>query len=195
LRIGLTGGIGAGKSTVSAFFEKCGAKIISSDAITQELLDRSDIQEQLIEIFGSKAIKDGKTDRKYLSEEVFLEPDLRLKLEAIIHPEVRKRVIHEFRITPEGEIAINEVPLLFEVGLDNHYDLIISVISEKEKRIQRTLQRGLSRADTVARMSAQVEDDERIAKSDIVIENDGDLIELEQRVKEVWKQISASKTK
>ncbi|MFY9325283.1 MAG: dephospho-CoA kinase, partial [Candidatus Nanopelagicales bacterium] len=132
--------------------------------------------------------------RKYLSEEVCLEPDLRLKLEAIIHPEVRKRVIEEFRITPEGEIAINEVPLLFEVGLDSHYDLIISVISDKEKRIQRTTQRGFSRADTVARMSAQVEDDERIAKSDIVIENDGDLLELEQRVKEVWRQISASKT-
>ena len=103
-------------------------------------------------------------------------------------------MIEEFRITPEGEIAINEVPLLFEVGLDSHYDLIISVISDKEKRIQRTTQRGFSRADTVARMSAQVEDDERIAKSDIVIENDGDLLELEQRVKEVWRQISASKT-
>lgn len=193
MRIGLTGGIGAGKSTVSAFFAKNGAKIISSDTIVQELLDRHDIQTQLIEIFGSEVVKEGKVDRKYLSEEVFLEPDLRLKLEAIIHPEVRKRVIEEFRITPEGEIAINEVPLLFEVGLDSHYDLIISVISDKEKRIQRTTQRGLSRADTVARMSAQVEDDERIAKSDIVIENDGDLLELEQRVKEVWRQILASK--
>jgi len=194
LRIGLTGGIGAGKSTVSAFFAKNGAKIISSDTIAQELLDRPDIQAQLLEIFGSEVVKESKVDRKYLSEEVFLEPLLRLKLEAIIHPEVRKRVIEEFRITPEGEIAINEVPLLFEVGLDSHYDLIISVISDKEKRIQRTTQRGLSRADTVARMSAQVEDDERIAKSDIVIENDGDLLELEQRVKEVWRQISASKT-
>lgn len=193
MRIGLTGGIGAGKSTVSAFFAKNGAKIISSDTIVQELLDRHDIQTQLIEIFGSEVVKEGKVDRKYLSEEVFLEPDLRLKLEAIIHPEVRKRVIEEFRITPEGEIAINEVPLLFEVGLDSHYDLIISVISDKEKRIQRTTQRGLSRADTVSRMSAQVEDDERIAKSDIVIENDGDLLELEQRVKEVWRQILASK--
>lgn len=193
MRIGLTGGIGAGKSTVSAFFAKNGAKIISSDTIAQELLDRPDIQAQLLEIFGSQVVKEGKVDRKYLSEEVFLEPDLRLKLEAIIHPEVRKRVIEEFRITPEGEIAINEVPLLFEVGLDSHYDLIISVISDKEKRIQRTTQRGLSRADTVARMSAQVEDDERIAKSDIVIENDGDLLELEQRVKEVWRQILASK--
>lgn len=193
MRIGLTGGIGAGKSTVSAFFAKNGAKIISSDTIAQELLDRTDIQAQLLEIFGSQVVKEGKVDRKYLSEEVFLEPDLRLKLEAVIHPEVRKRVIEEFRITPEGEIAINEVPLLFEVGLDSHYDLIISVISDKEKRIQRTTQRGLSRADTVARMSAQVEDDERIAKSDIVIENDGDLLELEQRVKEVWRQILASK--
>lgn len=193
MRIGLTGGIGAGKSTVSAFFAKNGAKIISSDTIAQELLDRTNIQAQLLEIFGSQVVKEGKVNRKYLSEEVFLEPDLRLKLEAVIHPEVRKRVIEEFRITPEGEIAINEVPLLFEVGLDSHYDLIISVISDKEKRIQRTTQRGLSRADTVARMSAQVEDDERIAKSDIVIENDGDLLELEQRVKEVWRQILASK--
>lgn len=195
MRIGLTGGIGAGKSTVSAFFANSGAKIISSDAIAQELLDRSDIQEQLKEIFTSQIVKDGKTDRKYLSEKVFLDPNLRLKLEAIIHPEVRKRVIEEFRQTPEGDVAINEVPLLFEVGLESHYDLIISVISDREKRIQRTLQRGLSRAETVARISAQVEDDERIAKSDIVIENDEDLLGLAQKVEEVWKQILASKIK
>lgn len=195
MRIGLTGGIGAGKSTVSAFFANSGAKIISSDAIAQELLDRSDIQEQLKEIFTSQIVKDGKTDRKYLSKKVFLDPNLRLKLEAIIHPEVRKRVIEEFRQTPEGDVAINEVPLLFEVGLESHYDLIISVISDREKRIQRTLQRGLSRAETVARISAQVEDDERIAKSDIVIENDEDLLGLAQKVEEVWKQILASKIK
>lgn len=195
MRIGLTGGIGAGKSTVSAFFANSGAKIISSDAIAQELLDRFDIQEQLKEIFTSQIVKDGKTDRKYLSEKVFLDPNLRLKLEAIIHPEVRKRVIEEFRQTPEGDVAINEVPLLFEVGLESHYDLIISVISDREKRIQRTLQRGLSRAETVARISAQVEDDERIAKSDIVIENDEDLLGLAQKVEEVWKQILASKIK
>lgn len=92
MRVGLTGGIGAGKSTVSAFFAQLGAKIISSDMIAQQLLDRNDIQEQLIKIFGESVVKSGITDRKYLSEQVFLDPALRLKLEALIHPLVRKEV-------------------------------------------------------------------------------------------------------
>lgn len=192
MRIGLTGGIGAGKSTVSAFFAKQGAKIISSDEIAKQLLDRPEIQSQLIAIFGPTVINQGKTDRKFLGEQVFLEPDLRLKLEAIIHPLVRRQVIDEFSKLQPGEIAINEVPLLFEVGLEDNYDLIISVIADQETRIQRTVKRGLTRADVVARLSVQVLDEERISKSDFIIENNGDLAELEDKVEFVWDQIIAS---
>jgi len=192
LRIGLTGGIGAGKSTVSAFFAKRGAKIISSDAIAQELLDRPDLQAEIGQIFGEQSIENGKTNRKYLSEQVFLEPDLRLKLESLIHPEVRLRVNQEFEALQPGEIAINEVPLLFEVGLEKNYDFIISVIAEKELRIQRAMSRGLTRADVVARLSVQVLDEERIAKSDFIIKNDGDLTELESQVEAIWQQLLTS---
>jgi dephospho-CoA kinase len=192
LRVGLTGGIGAGKSTVSAFFAELGAKVISSDSIAQRLLDEKEIQAELEKIFGSAVIKDGITDRKYLAEQVFLDPALRLKLEALIHPQVRKEVEAAFAQTAANEIAINEVPLLFEVDLAGNYDCVISVLSDKEKRIERTQARGLSRADAVARMSVQVEDDERISKSDFIIKNDGDLADLNQRVKEVWEQLLAS---
>lgn len=192
MRIGLTGGIGAGKSTVSAFFAKRGAKIISSDAIAQELLDRPDLQAEIGQIFGEQSIENGKTNRKYLSEQVFLEPDLRLKLESLIHPEVRLRVNQEFEALQPGEIAINEVPLLFEVGLEKNYDFIISVIAEKELRIQRAMSRGLTRADVVARLSVQVLDEERIAKSDFIIKNDGDLTELESQVEAIWQQLLTS---
>ena len=96
MRIGLTGGIGAGKSTVSACFAKRGAKIISSDQIAKALLDQPKIQSQLIEIFGPAVINAGKIDRKYLGERVFLDPALRLKLEALIHPLVRSQVQAEF---------------------------------------------------------------------------------------------------
>jgi dephospho-CoA kinase len=192
LRVGLTGGIGAGKSTVSAFFTELGAKVISSDLIAQRLLDQKEIQAELEIIFGKEVIKDGITDRKFLAEQVFLDPALRLKLEALIHPLVRKEVEAAFAQVPANEIAINEVPLLFEVGLADNYDFVISVLAEKEKRLQRTQARGLTRADAVARMSVQVEDDERISKSDFIIKNDGDLDDLSQQVKEVWEQLLAS---
>jgi len=192
LRVGLTGGIGAGKSTVSAFFTELGAKVISSDLIAQRLLDQKEIQAELEIIFGKEVIKDGITDRKFLAEQVFLDPALRLKLEALIHPQVRKEVEAAFAQVPANEIAINEVPLLFEVGLADNYDFVISVLAEKEKRLQRTQARGLTRADAVARMSVQVEDDERISKSDFIIKNDGDLDDLSQQVKEVWEQLLAS---
>jgi dephospho-CoA kinase len=192
LRVGLTGGIGAGKSTVSAFFAQLGAKIISSDKIAQQLLDRSDIQEQLIKIFGEAVVKSEITDRKYLSEQVFLDPALRLKLEALIHPEVRKEVEAAFSQVADDEIAINEVPLLFEVDLVDKYDFVISVLAEKEERLNRAQARGLSRADAVARMSVQVEDKERISKSDFIIKNDSDLDALSRQVKEVWEQLLAS---
>jgi dephospho-CoA kinase len=192
LRVGLTGGIGAGKSTVSAFFAQLGAKIISSDKIAQQLLDRSDIQEQLIKIFGEAVVKSEITDRKYLSEQVFLDPALRLKLEALIHPEVRKEVESAFSQVADDEIAINEVPLLFEVDLVDKYDFVISVLAEKEERLNRAQARGLSRADAVARMSVQVEDKERISKSDFIIKNDSDLDALSRQVKEVWEQLLAS---
>ncbi len=192
MRVGLTGGIGAGKSTVSAFFAQLGAKIISSDKIAQQLLDRSDIQEQLIKIFGEAVVKSEITDRKYLSEQVFLDPALRLKLEALIHPEVRKEVEAAFSQVADDEIAINEVPLLFEVDLVDKYDFVISVLAEKEERLNRAQARGLSRADAVARMSVQVEDKERISKSDFIIKNDSDLDALSRQVKEVWEQLLAS---
>lgn len=192
MRVGLTGGIGAGKSTVSAFFAQLGAKIISSDKIAQQLLDRSDIQEQLIKIFGEAVVKSEITDRKYLSEQVFLDPTLRLKLEALIHPEVRKEVESAFSQVADDEIAINEVPLLFEVDLVDKYDFVISVLAEKEERLNRAQARGLSRADAVARMSVQVEDKERISKSDFIIKNDSDLDALSRQVKEVWEQLLAS---
>lgn len=189
MRIGLTGGIGAGKSTVSAFFAKRGAKIISSDIIAQEILDRPQVQIKLIEIFGEEAVKSGKTDRKVLSEQVFLEPELRLKLEALVHPLVRAEVIKEFAAVQPGEVAINEVPLLFEVGLEKNYDLVISVVADQETRIQRAMQRGMSRADVVARLSVQVLDEERIEKSDLIIENNQTLSDLEKQVDLVWQQI------
>jgi dephospho-CoA kinase len=191
LRVGLTGGIGAGKSTVSALFSQLGAIIISSDKIAQEILDRPDIQDQLKTMFSPDVVKAGKTDRKYLAEHVFLNPDLRLKLEGLIHPEVRKEVESQFAVLPASEIAINEVPLLFEVGLEKHYDCIISVVADKEIRIQRVVDRGLSRADAVARLSVQVDDEERIKKSDFWIENNGDLEELSKSVTEVWGRLLA----
>ena len=105
---------------------------------------------------------------------------------------MRLRVNQEFEALQPGEIAINEVPLLFEVGLEKNYDFIISVIAEKELRIQRAMSRGLTRADVVARLSVQVLDEERIAKSDFIIKNDGDLTELESQVEAIWQQLLTS---
>ncbi len=191
MRVGLTGGIGAGKSTVSALFSKLGAVVISSDAIVQEVLDRPSVQSQLIEIFTPEVVKDSKTDRKFLAEHVFLDPNLRVKLESLIHPLVRVEVEKRFSQLAPGQIGVNEVPLLFEVGLEANYDCIVSVLADREQRIARSVARGLTRADAVARLSVQVEDEVRIEKSDFLIENNGDLTELSLKVTEVWGQILA----
>lgn len=191
MRVGLTGGIGAGKSTVSALFSKLGAVVISSDVIAQEVLDRPSVQSELIEIFTPEVVKDSKTDRKFLAEHVFLDPNLRVKLESLIHPLVRVEVEKRFSQLASGQIGINEVPLLFEVGLEANYDCIVSVLADKEQRIARSVARGLTRADAVARLSVQVEDEVRIEKSDFLIENNGDLTELSLKVTEVWGQILA----
>jgi dephospho-CoA kinase len=191
LRVGLTGGIGAGKSTVSALFSKLGAVVISSDAIAQEVLDRPSVQSELIEIFTPEVVKDSKTDRKFLAEHVFLDPNLRVKLESLIHPLVRVEVEKRFSQLAPGQIGINEVPLLFEVELEANYDCIVSVLADREQRIARSVARGLTRADAVARLSVQVEDEVRIEKSDFLIENNGDLTELSLKVTEVWEQILA----
>ena len=191
MRVGLTGGIGAGKSTVSALFSKLGAVVISSDAIAQEVLDRPSVQSELIEIFSPEVVKDSKTDRKFLAEHVFLDPNLRVKLESLIHPLVRVEVEKRFSQLAPGQIGINEVPLLFEVGLEANYDCIVSVLADREQRIARSVARGLTRADAVARLSVQVEDEVRIEKSDFLIENNGDLTELSLKVTEVWGQILA----
>lgn len=191
MRVGLTGGIGAGKSTVSALFSKLGAVVISSDVIAQEVLDRPSVQSELIEIFTPEVVKDSKTDRKFLAEHVFLDPNLRVKLENLIHPLVRVEVEKRFSQLASGQIGINEVPLLFEVGLEANYDCIVSVLADKEQRIARSVARGLTRADAVARLSVQVEDEVRIEKSDFLIENNGDLTELSLKVTEVWGQILA----
>ncbi len=191
MRVGLTGGIGAGKSTVSALFSKLGAVVISSDAIAQEVLDRPSVQSQLIEIFTPEVVKDSKTDRKFLAEHVFLDPNLRVKLESLVHPLVRVEVENRFSQLAPGQIGINEVPLLFEVGLEANYDCIVSVLADREQRIARSVARGLTRADAVARLSVQVEDEVRIEKSDFLIENNGDLTELSLKVTEVWGQILA----
>lgn len=191
MRVGLTGGIGAGKSTVSALFSKLGAVVISSDVIAQEVLDRPSVQSELIEIFTPEVVKDSKTDRKFLAEHVFLDPNLRVKLENLIHPLVRVEVEKRFSQLAPGQIGVNEVPLLFEVGLEANYDCIVSVLADKEQRIARSVARGLTRADAVARLSVQVEDKVRIEKSDFLIENNGDLTELSLKVTEVWGQILA----
>ncbi len=191
MRVGLTGGIGAGKSTVSALFSKLGAVVISSDAIAQEVLDRPSVQSELIEIFTPEVVKDSKTDRKFLAEHVFLDPNLRVKLESLIHPLVRVEVEKRFSQLAPGQIGINEVPLLFEVELEANYDCIVSVLADREQRIARSVARGLTRADAVARLSVQVEDEVRIEKSDFLIENNGDLTELSLKVTEVWEQILA----
>lgn len=191
MRVGLTGGIGAGKSTVSALFSKLGAVVISSDVIAQEVLDRPSVQSELIEIFTPEVVKDSKTDRKFLAEHVFLDPNLRVKLESLVHPLVRVEVENRFSQLAPGQIGINEVPLLFEVGLEANYDCIVSVLADREQRIARSVARGLTRADAVARLSVQVEDEVRIEKSDFLIENNGDLTELSLKVTEVWGQILA----
>jgi dephospho-CoA kinase len=176
--IGLTGGIGAGKSEALAAAERLGAATISTDRITHELLGTDQVRDLLVERWGPEVAPDGEVDRAKVAELVFGKPEELNWLESELHPRVGAAV-WEWRqgVDPETEIAVVEVPLLFEAGMGSAFDATLAVIASDEIREARLAERG--QPGLAGRAERQLSQDEKAGRADHVIRNDGTLAELE----------------
>ena len=191
--LGLSGGIGSGKSTVAKIFADLGAVVIDADAISREVLEPGQIgYENTILTFGESVLSEsGSIDRKKLAELVFQNPAQLAKLEAIIHPAVIARVAQIRESLPASAIVVYDTPLLVEKNLKSQFDKVVIVLADEQIRKDRLVTRGLELPDIEARISNQATDSERSDVADYIINNDGTLAQLQDNVTKVWKQLSA----
>jgi dephospho-CoA kinase len=179
LTIGLTGGIAAGKSEALAAFGRLGAATISSDAVVHELLETEPLLPRLVERWGRKVAPGGRVDRDRIGSIVFADPDELSWLEAQIHPLVGKRIgTWLTSLPPDAEIAVVEVPLLFEAGMDGAFDTTVAVIASDEVRRERSEGRGHALVDE--REARQLAQEEKAARAEHVVQNDGSVADLER---------------
>jgi dephospho-CoA kinase len=184
LTIGLTGGIAAGKSEALAAFARLGAATLSSDAVVHELLDSEPLRGRLVERWGEEIAPGEEIDRARVGEIVFADPDQLAWLEAQIHPLVRERTAAWFVSLPAGtEVAVVEVPLLFEAGSDGVFDTTVAVVTTDEVRRSRAEQRG--HALVGEREARQLSQEEKAARAKHVVENDGTIEDLERALSEL----------
>jgi len=193
LRVGLTGNVGSGKSTVAGTWRRLGASIIDADVLARRAVEPGTPGLRRVrEAFGESVIVGGALDRAALRRKVFRDPAARKRLEEIIHPEVARLAREEVSaLTEKGvDIAVHEIPLLYEVGLEHTVDLIVLVDAPEDVRAERLARdRGLGASEIRDLMAAQMPADRKRAKADIVIDNDGTLAELEGRAERVWSVI------
>jgi dephospho-CoA kinase len=181
LKIGLTGGIAAGKSEALKAFARLGAATLSSDAVVHELLESDELRNRLVARWGPEVAPNGKIDRGKIGEIVFADPEQLTWLESQIHPLVQERTAEWLLSLPEGtEVAVVEVPLLFEAGSAKAFDTTVAGVSADEVRRERAAARGHALVDErEARQLTQPEKAERAAHA---IPNDGSVEELERRL-------------
>ena len=196
-KIGLTGGIGSGKSTVAARFAALGAHVYDADEIARHAFDPGGVcYARAIEAFGKEVVgSDGEIDRKRLAQIVFQDDVKRLALNAIIHPyvinELFARAARDLDGT-QGKIAVFEVPLLFESGLDQSMEKTVLVVSDEENRIRRVMRRsGMTREQVLARMRAQMPEEEKRRRADYILENNDSEEELIRRVDSLYHTLKA----
>ena len=181
--VGLTGGIGAGKSEALKALERLGARTLSTDAVTHELLQTDEVRDLLVAELGPEVAPSGTIDRSAVASRVFGDEEKRKWLEGVLWPRVGQRVA-EFRESVEdAPAAVVEVPLLFEAGMEAVFDKTIAVIADEEVRAERAAARGHELVE--ARTARQLSQDEKAQKADFVVRNDGDLRELETKLSDV----------
>lgn len=190
LLVGLTGGIGSGKSAVAARLRSLGAVVIDSDVLAREAVaPGSEGLAEVVAAFGAGVLAaDGSLDRPALGRVVFGDDEARRRLESIVHPRVRARTAELVAGAPADSVVVNDVPLLVEKGY--RFPLVIVVQAPLSARIERLARdRGMSRAEAESRIAAQATDEQRREMADVVIDNDGTLDDLRSRVDAVWEDV------
>ncbi|WP_256105775.1 dephospho-CoA kinase [Streptomyces sp. ODS05-4] len=193
LKVGLTGGIGAGKSEVSGLLVSYGALLVDADRIAREVVEPGTPGlAAVVAEFGPQVLTaQGALDRPKLGAIVFADAGRLAALNAIVHPLVRDRTAELEAAAGPGTVVVNDVPLLTENGLAPLYDLVVVVDARPETQLERLVKlRGMTEEDARARMAAQATREERLAVADIVIDNDGPREALEPQVREVWAQLA-----
>jgi dephospho-CoA kinase len=193
LRVGLTGGIGAGKSEVSRRLARYGAVVVDADAIAREVVEPgTDGLAEVVAAFGREVLlPDGGLDRARLGDVVFGDPEARRRLNAIVHPRVGQRMTELDQAAGPDAIVVHDVPLIAENGRSDAYDMVVVVDAPPRTQIERlTRGRDMTREQAQARMAAQASREQRLAIADIVIDNSGTLADLGPRVAEVWDQLA-----
>jgi dephospho-CoA kinase len=190
IRVGLTGGIGSGKSEVARLLARHGAVVVDADKVAREVVEPgTEGLAKVAEEFGPEVVgPDGALDRPALAALVFTDPQARARLNSIVHPLIAARTAELMAAAPPGAVLVHDVPLLAENNLAGNFDLVLVVETPPELRVRRLAEsRGMTEADARARMSVQATDAQRRAIADVVIENGGDLEELAAAVEQVWR--------
>jgi dephospho-CoA kinase len=191
--VGLTGGVGAGKSTVARALADLGAVVIDADALAREVVrPGTPGLAAVVAEFGPEVLgPDGALDRPRLGALVFAEPDRRAALEAIVHPLVRRRAAELEAAAPAGALVVHDIPLLAETGQAGSFDAVLVVDVPPEVQVERLARdRGWSADEAAARIAAQATRDDRLAVATHVIDNSGTLEDLRRRVAEVFVELS-----
>lgn len=191
MKVGLTGGIGAGKSTVADLFSQKGAVVIRSDELARQVIEpQTPGFQQVVARFGKEFVNpEGHIDRAKLAQRVFHDDAALKDLENIIHPLVRNRTNQVIDQHTSETIIVNEIPLLLEKKMESLFEFLVIVISSEKNRLERLLKRGLTKEQVEARMAKQVSDDERKAAADFLIVNDGNLEQLGADVEKIWQTL------
>lgn len=195
LRVGLTGGIGSGKSTVSRVLASLGAVVVDADQVAREVVEPgSEGLAAVVDAFGPGVLlPDGGLDREALGKVVFGDPDARARLNAVLHPRIGARSAELWAAAEAAGAAVlvHDVPLLAENGMQDLYDEVVVVDVDPAVQLDRLVRlRGMSEQDAAARIAAQATREQRLAVATRVLPNDGTVAELEARVRELWAQLT-----
>lgn len=193
MRVGLTGGIASGKSTVSGLLAELGAVIVDSDKIAREVVEPGTPGlAAVVEEFGPSVLTEtGELDRAKVGEIVFADEGARARLNAIVHPLVGVRSAElEEAGRKAGRLVVNDIPLLVEVGYAPYFDEVIVVDVPVETQVERAVSRGMAEADVRGRIAAQASREDRLAAATYVIDNTGTLEDLRTRVREIYDSLA-----
>jgi len=199
LLVGLTGGIGSGKSAVADLLGEHGARVIDADKVAREVVAKGTLGlQQVLEEFGTDVLAaDGDLDRARMAQIVFADPSARHQLNAIVHPLVAARIEGMLTENEAAGVVVYDVPLLVEASVqDRHdFDLIVVVETSEALRIERLVRdRGMTEQQVRARMGSQASDEERRAVADVVLNNDGSPVDLAVAVDDLWRHRLGSRT-
>jgi dephospho-CoA kinase len=187
--VGLTGGLGAGKSEALRLLGELGAATLSTDAVVHELLQTDEVRDRIVERLGPDVLRAGTLDRSAIAASVFGDDDARAWLEGVLWPRVGERVAAWRTEVGDDRVAVVEVPLLFESGMENVFDRTIAVVADEAVREQRAAVRG--HASVAERAGRQLPQSEKAERADYTVRNDGSLTELRESLSRLLAKLEA----